>query len=67
MLGRFFNRAEAEKGVNRVGNREDIREDNAKDKEEGGEEDKEEDKEEDNNKLEKVLIVITINRLKENI
>jgi hypothetical protein len=62
------------KGVNRVGNREDIREDNAEDKEEDEEEDKEEedkeeeDKEEDNNnEAERVPAVTIVNRLKENI
>ncbi|KAJ9425960.1 hypothetical protein QL093DRAFT_2079721 [Fusarium oxysporum] len=43
--GQFFNRAKAEKGVNRVGNKEDIREDKTKDKEE--EEEEEEEKGED--------------------
>ncbi|VTT84008.1 unnamed protein product [Fusarium fujikuroi] len=62
--GRGANR---EKGINRVGSSKDIKEDNAKNKEEGGEEDKEEDKEKGNNTSEKVLAVITVNRLKEKI
>ncbi|KAM5527172.1 hypothetical protein FOXYSP1_20441 [Fusarium oxysporum f. sp. phaseoli] len=48
------------KGVNRVGDREDIREDNA--------EDEEEDEEEDNDdEAERVPAVTVVNRLKENI
>ncbi|SCO86128.1 uncharacterized protein FRV6_10255 [Fusarium oxysporum] len=48
------------KGVNRVGDREDIREDNA--------EDEGEDEEEDNNdEAERVPAVTIVNRLKENI
>ncbi|RKK26999.1 hypothetical protein BFJ66_g16856 [Fusarium oxysporum f. sp. cepae] len=56
------------KGVNRVGDREDIREDNTEDEEEEEEEDEGEDEEEDNDdEAERVPAVTIVNRLKENI
>ncbi|EXK77718.1 hypothetical protein FOQG_17586 [Fusarium oxysporum f. sp. raphani 54005] len=58
------------KGVNRVGDREDIREDNEEDEEEEEEEEEEEgeDEEEDNDdEAERVPAVTIVNRLKENI